>query len=167
MKTKSHPIYIKILPVLLITLLFFGCKQTVSTDISKLGEHMNFETFKPESVRWVYSETKSKSGRFNLQAELYFTKETMQKLMDSYMLLSVTPKPIEKGELGFAWLDSEQQKKLHAQVNDFKKLNKDLNDYEAVGYDPYFFLKGDLNTGCFLVLDENTVLISLFSDTSK
>jgi hypothetical protein len=46
-------------------------------------------------------------------------------------------------------------------TKDLKKLNRNEN---LRNYDPYFFKKGSLIHGGFTILDETTVLISLYTN---
>jgi hypothetical protein len=143
---------------------FFGCESSndikavkPSENISELSMHINLKRYKPLKVKWIYYTQGGPSNSrvpgpsdYNLEAALFFDKATIKELKENYSLLSVSllPNPI-KGQYNFEWLDQ-------------KIINK-LNYKNLLNYDPYFFFNGNTMHGSFTIVDEEIVLISLFT----
>lgn len=128
-----------------------------SENITKLSKYVNFKSYKPLKVKWIYERQGGPDNSrvpgpsdYKLEAVLFFDKETIKELKENYSLLSVSllPSPA-KGQYKFEWLDQ-------------KIINK-LNYKNLLNYDPYFFNNGNTMDGSFTIVDDEIVLISLFT----
>lgn len=90
---------------------------TISTDIEKLGQLLNFKTYKPTKVKFKYTfiDNTGQNKRlsvpgpsdYSLQALLYFDSLTFEKFID-YDRNADYPSPnYNREEFKFDWLDKE------------------------------------------------------------
>lgn len=150
--------------VFIFVLSIVGCKSSTdlkvvqpSENIKELSKHINLKRYKPLKVKWTYEKQGGPSNSrvpgpsdYKLEAVLFFDKATIKELKENYSLLSVSllPNPT-KDQYKFEWLDQ-------------KMINK-LNYKNRINYHPTFFQKGNSMDGSFTIVDDEIVLISLFT----
>ena len=145
--------------IILLGVILQGCSDDsslpkTSTDRIELGKYINLEGYKPLQVKWSYKKLGNQSDSrvpgsndYRLEALLQFEKETIGRLKKNYNLLSVSFRELRKEQFRFKWLDKNN-------------LNK-LNNNSLIYYHPNFFKKGSLIHGGYIIINENTILLSL------
>lgn len=133
--------------------------ETISTDINKLGELLDFSSYRPNSVKFKYTYIDNSgqnerisvpgSSDYNLEALLYFDTVTMDKFFEFFRSAKYAAPNYKKEEFNFDWLPSDVRKEL---------LNSNSNYH---GHPDFFF--GTNMTGKSWYL-ENKILIKIHTN---
>lgn len=150
--------------VFIFSMSFFGCESSndikavkPSENISELSMHINLKRYKPLKVKWIYYRQGGPSNSrvpgpsdYKLEAVLFFDKTTIKELKENYSLLSVSLlSPPINGQYKFEWLD--------------QNIIKKLNNKNLINYNPYFFNNGNTMDGSFTIVDDEIVLLGLYT----
>jgi len=132
--------------------------MTVSTDLNGLKNVINLDAYEPQQVAWKYWRVGSDNNSrlsvpgpsdYALQAALYFDNQTIERIKNDYLLLSVNLMNLNKDAYKFDWLTKDKIEQVES--------------YDSFDYDPYFFQKGGLKNGGFIILDEQIILLYVFT----
>lgn len=96
---------------------------TISTDIDKLGQFLDLETYKPTKIKFKYTfiDNSGQNQRhsipgpsdYSLQALLYFDSLTFEKFLDFDRNTNYSSPNFKKDEFKFDWLDNENLEELN------------------------------------------------------
>lgn len=126
-----------------------------SNDVNELKKFISLEKYAPSNVTWTYSKIGIASDRtpgptdFSLKAELAFPSDVVERIKEDYNTLSITLQPFFLDNYTFDWLSAKQK--------------TEIKKGSFVNYKPIFFTKGSLIYGGFIVLNDSTVLLSLYT----
>lgn len=163
MTMKSSKYYV------LFLILCFGCLNSetnqksdpqtiISTDIDALKTIINLHNYQPQHVEWKYWTLGNQSNErmsvpgptdYALEAKLVFDSETIERIKKDYLSLSTQAKTLSKDSFRFDWItktDSEQ-----------------IENSNLVVYDAFLFHKDALINGKFIILDEQSILLYLYT----
>lgn len=148
--------------IVLLGIQLYSCSEDssvsiTSNDIVELKKYVNLDEHEPIKAKWTYEKMGNQSDSrtpgpndYKLEAQLEFDKETIKTLKENYLLLSVSLRELRKEQFRFDWLDK-------------KNLNILNNNNALIYYHPNFFKKGSLIHGGYTIIDETTILLSLYT----
>ncbi len=152
---------LKICAVLSLTLVALvscsGEKKTIpSTDSTELAKYINLEKYMPLNCEWTYSKMGVKyenrtpgPNDYKLNALLHYPLETIETIKKDYSFLSVNLESNQFSNFKFDWL------------NDSLKVKIGNGDF--INYNAAFFKKGSLRNGTFIILNDSTLLLNLYT----
>lgn len=102
---------------------------TISSDTSKLGQHINITVFKPASAnfKYVFIDNSGQKERFSvpgpsdsyLQAVLFYDSAILRTLQMKYFNVDYPTPHYERQEFAFDWLDSSIKNELLASDSNY------------------------------------------------